>query len=121
MAEAVPARIARKSVGELRHHVEIPQQDPVHPPAGGDQLRAALGKDDAIDQGVDSRVLDAWSVAAAGTIGRRGAEKVALFIARRERLTPYHRGKIEVEIAKTILILNVIDGANAGIDAKPLQ
>ena len=39
VAEAVPARVAREAVGELRHDVEIPQQHAVERPGRGDQRR----------------------------------------------------------------------------------
>ena len=52
MAKAIPVRIALEAVGELRHHIAIPQQDAVERLAGCDQLRTVLGEDDVIDQGI---------------------------------------------------------------------
>src|ERR1700722_8095113 len=86
MAEAVPARIALKSVGELRNDVAVPQQHPVHRLATRGELGVVLGVNDAIDQGIDRGILDAGNVAASGPIRRLRAEEIALFIARRHRL-----------------------------------
>ena len=40
MAEAVPARIALESIIELWNAIEVPEQDPVHRLASGDQFGA---------------------------------------------------------------------------------
>src|SRR5262249_18519001 len=56
-AEAIPARGALESRGELRNDVAVPEQHAVQRLAAGNQICAILGKDDAIDQGIDGRVL----------------------------------------------------------------
>src|SRR5258708_36050605 len=99
MTEAIPARIALKAVIVLRDAVEIPEQYPVHRLAGGDLFGTVSGEDDAVDQGIDRGILDAAHVARTGPIRRLGAEPVALFVARRQRLSPHRGGDIEVEIA----------------------
>src|SRR5262249_5582157 len=79
------------------------------------------GKDDAIDQGIDGRVLDARTVARTGTVGGVRSEEIALLVARRQRLSPYGRGDVEVETAQAILVLHAVDGADRHGYAEPLE
>ena len=56
-AEAVPAYRAQPIIGELRHDVVVPQHDTVQRPRGRYQLGTALGKNYAVDQGINCRIL----------------------------------------------------------------
>ena len=58
---------------------------------------------------------------APGVSGGRRAEEIALLVAGRQRLRPHAGDDVEVEIAQAVLILHVVDCANADGDAKPLQ
>src|SRR6266852_2805425 len=120
-AEAVPARGALKSAGELRDKIAIPEQYPIQGLASRDQFGAVFCEDDTVYQGVDCGIFDAGKVARTGPVRRLRPEKVALLVARRQRLSPYRGGDIEVETAQTILILYTIDGANIHGHAEPLQ
>src|SRR4029453_15543378 len=82
---------------------------------------AALGEDDAFDQGIHRRILDAPDIARTGPVRRRRAEPVALFVARRQRLSPDRRGDVEIETAHTILVLHAVDGAYVDGHAEPLE
>src|SRR5690606_14734332 len=82
-AEPVPSRSPRSVGIPLGDDEMMPQEHPVQRPGGRDQFLATLGVDHPVDQLVDGRVGNAGEVAAAGTVGRRGAPEVALFVARR--------------------------------------
>ena len=66
----------------------VPQQHAVERLGGGDQLGAVLGEDDALDQRIDRRILDAGIVARAGAVGGLRAPDIALLVAGRQRLRP---------------------------------
>src|SRR5258708_39712960 len=121
MAEPIPARGTLKSGSELRDNIAIPEQYPIQRLASRDQFGAVLGEDDTVYQGVDGGIFDAGKVARTGPIRRLRPEKVALLVARRQRLSPYSGGDIEVETAQAILVLHAIDAANIHGHADPLQ
>src|SRR5689334_12539411 len=112
MPEAVPTHRALLPVEPLRHDVIVPQEHAVERPGGGNEIVAVLGEDDAIDERVDRRVLDADEVARAGAIGGLRAPEVALLVAWRQRLWPRRRDDVVVPGAKTVLVLGRIDGAH---------
>src|SRR6185437_3508003 len=87
-AEAVPARGAHLTVGPLRHDVIIPQQHAVERARRRHQFVAVLGEDDAVDQGVDRRILDADDVARTGLVGGLRTPEAALLVAGRQRFAP---------------------------------
>ena len=53
---------------------------------GGDEIVAVGGEDDAIDERVDDRVLDAGIIARSWRIRRLRAPEIALLVAGRLRL-----------------------------------
>ena len=101
------------AVGPLRHDVEIPQQHAVERLGGGDQFGAVLGEDDALDQRIDRRILDADEVARAGLIGGLRAPEAALLVAGRQRLAPGRDDDVVVPLPQPVLVLRGIDRAHA--------
>src|SRR3974377_1858200 len=85
-AEAIPTRRAHHAGRPLRHDVEIPQQHAVERVSGGDQLRAVLREDDAIDQLVHRGILDADQVARSRLVRSLRSPIATLLIPRREHL-----------------------------------
>ena len=83
-----PSARCALAVGPLRHDVVIPQQHAVERPGGGDQFVAVLGEDDALDQFIDRRILDADEIARAGLVGGLRTPEAALLVAGRQRLPP---------------------------------
>ena len=84
MAEAIPARGALKSGGELRDDVAIPEQYPIQRLATRNQFGAILGEDDTVDQGIDRRIFDAGKISRTGPIRRLRPEEIALLVAWRK-------------------------------------
>src|SRR5579871_4991607 len=121
MTEAIPASGAVKAEGELGDDVTIPEHHPIQRLAARNQLGAVFGKDDAVDQGIDSRVLDAAKVARTWPVRSRRAEEIALLVARRQRLPPYSRDDIEIKITPTIFVLHAIDPADIHGHAEALE
>ena len=113
--------VRSKAISPLRHDVEIPQQHAVERPGGGDQLVAVLGENDAIDERIDRRVLDADQVARAGNIGGLRAPVAALLVARRQRLAPGGDDDVEVPLPHPVLVLRTIDGAHGDGHAEALE
>src|SRR6516162_9145405 len=77
--------------------------------------------DQLLDQFVDDRTLDAEDIAAALLVGRRRAEKLALLVARRQRLRELRRRHVEIEGLHALFVLCDIDGAHPRGDPHPLE
>ena len=95
----------------MRHDVEIPQQHAVERHGGGDQFGTVFGKDHAIDQRIDRRVLDADQIARAGLIGGGRTPEAALLVAGRQRFTPGRDDDVEIPLPQPVLVLRGIDHA----------
>ena len=63
MRKAIPARCADLTIAPLWHDIVVPQEHAIKRLCRGDQLFAISRKDDAIDQLVDGRILDADQIA----------------------------------------------------------
>ncbi len=85
------------------------------------QLGAVLGIDDAVDQLVDGRILDADQIARAGNVGGGRAPIAALLVAGRQRLAPGGDDDVEVPLPQPVLVLRGIDRAHRDADAEPFQ
>src|SRR5450759_268206 len=121
MAEAVPERIARKSVGELRYDVEIPQQHAIERPGRSYQSWAILCEDDLFNQRIDRGILDANRVSRGGLIGGLRSPEFPLLVAGRQRFSPLVDDHVEIEAAKPVLVLRVVDDADRGRHTDALQ
>src|ERR1035437_9806531 len=121
MAEAIPARVARKAISELRHDVEIPQQHAIERPRGGLQVRTILGEDHLLDQPIHSRIPDADGVSRTGLIGGLRSPEFALLVAGRQRLCPLVDDNIKIEAAQPVLVLRIVDNADRCGDADAFQ
>ena len=109
------------AVGPLRHDVEIPQQHAVERLGGGDQLVAVLGEDDALDQLVDRRVLDADQVARAGLSAACEPQKPRCSLPGDSDSPHEADDDVEVPLPQPVLVLRGIDGAHGHRHAEPLQ
>src|SRR6202022_978521 len=112
MAEAVPAGVARKAIGELRHDVEIPQQHAVERLGGRHQASTILCEYDFFDQRINRGILDADAISRAGWIGGLRSPEFPLLIAGRERFSPLVDDDIEIEAAQAVLILRIVNNAD---------
>src|SRR5690348_5723455 len=86
MAEAVPARIAREWRGELRHHVEIPEQHAIERMGRSHQACPVLREDDLIDQRINRGILDADVIPRSGDVGGLRTPVFTLLVTRGKRL-----------------------------------
>src|SRR3974390_757835 len=103
--EAIPTRRAHHAGCPLRHDIEIPQQHAVERVSGGDQLRAVLREDDAIDQLVHRGILDADQVARSRLVRSLRSPIATLLVPGRERLTPVGNDNVKIELPQAVFVL----------------
>src|SRR3974377_1079979 len=104
-AGTIPTRRAHHAGCPLRHDVEIPQQHAVERVSGGDQLRAVLREDDAIDQLVPRGILDADQVARSRLVRSLRSPIATLLVPGRERLTPVGNDNVKIELPQAVFVL----------------
>src|SRR5262245_30151746 len=105
----------------MGYHIMVPQQHAVEGPGGGDQLLSVLREDNALDELVDRRILDADEVARARVVSGFRTPELALLIAWRQRFGPSALGKIVIPFPQAVLVLRLIDVSHRDRHAQPLQ
>ncbi|MCY1436845.1 hypothetical protein D9M71_529830 [compost metagenome] len=102
-------------------HVVAPQQHAVQRAGVVDQALPAVGLDQAFDQGVDGRVLEADQVAAAGVVGAAGVPIFSLLVAWRAGLAETADDQVEVPRAQAVDVLRDVGAADLQLDAEAGQ
>src|SRR6266446_960437 len=117
----VPIRHSKGRDVIMRDYIVSILQYPIERARVGDKARPIGRLDQLLDQRIDDFALDAEQVLAALLVGCNRPEIVAQLVPRGLRCAERDDRHIVVESLHPLFVLRRVDGADAGIDAHPLQ